>query len=382
MALLLGATACSSADDTTPDGAAAPAASEPAESSVSNTVTVTAGQTTVATTAPAAPDTTASPGTGGNATASSADPAAVAAAVDAATAFLATLSEDQRDAVMFDFTDLGAKQSSWSNFPVGIFDGRRGARMGDLDDAQRAAALTVVETMMSAAGYDYVEGVMAGDELLAGGGRGSFGQDEYFLAFYGEPSSETPWTMQFGGHHLAIHLSVGGEALSVSPYFQGLQPVSYELEGTTIEAMKTDADDLFGLFESMDADQLAAAQLPGAYDDLVMGPGSDTGYPASEGLPFTELNADQQQLVRAAIADWVSDAAPGISDPFIAMYEAELDSVVVGWSNSIDRSQGAYMRIDGPRVWIEWINTTAGGGLHYHTIYRDKLVDYGTGTAG
>ncbi|MEY4576379.1 MAG: hypothetical protein RL701_1082, partial [Pseudomonadota bacterium] len=39
-----------------------------------------------------------------------------------------------------------------------------------------------------------------------------------------------------------------------------------------------------------------------------------------------------------------------------------------------------YMRIDGPRAWIE-VSCQAGvviqGQTHYHTIFRDKTYDYG-----
>ena len=54
---------------------------------------------------------------------------------------------------------------------------------------------------------------------------------------------------------------------------------------------------------------------------------------------------------------------------------------MIGWSISIDRESPAYMRIDGPRVWIEWLNRANPGeaGYHPHTVYRDKLIDYGTG---
>jgi hypothetical protein len=41
---------------------------------------------------------------------------------------------------------------------------------------------------------------------------------------------------------------------------------------------------------------------------------------------------------------------------------------------------GTYMRIDGPRVWIE-LACQAGvviqGKTHFHSIYRDKQYDYG-----
>ena len=46
------------------------------------------------------------------------------------------------------------------------------------------------------------------------GGRGggpAFGEDEYYLAFLGTPSTTTPWMLQFGGHHLAINLTMARE---------------------------------------------------------------------------------------------------------------------------------------------------------------------------
>ena len=45
-----------------------------------------------------------------------------------------------------------------------------------------------------------------------GSGRGGiqFGQDEYYIALLGTPSTTTPWMIQFGGHHLAINVTVVG----------------------------------------------------------------------------------------------------------------------------------------------------------------------------
>ena len=315
------------------------------------------------------------------ASSSNAHGATLESAVVAADEFLALLSEEQRAATVFEFADLIDKRFSWSNFEDGEFS-RLGARLGDLDEDQRAAAMAAVASLLSPAGYEYVQGMMAAEDELTASGYATFGSDGYYLAFYGEPSIEQPWTLQFGGHHLAINISVGGEVLSVSPYFKGVQPISFEVDGTTVEPMAQDVDDVFGLFEALDDEQLAAAEMAGPLDDLVMGPQIDTGYPESEGLPFTELTADQQELVRAVIADWVDDAAPDLAGPLLDVYEAQLDETVIGWSISIDRDAAAYMRIDGPRVWIEWLNMGNPGqsGFHPHTIYRDKLVDYGTGT--
>ena len=78
----------------------------------------------------------------------------------------------------------------------------------------------------------------------------------------------------------------------------------------------------------------------------------------------------------------MADAAPELAAPLLDVYESQLDDTVIGWSISVDRESPAYMRIDGPRVWIEWLNRANPGeaGFHPHTVYRDKLIDYGTGT--
>ena len=43
-----------------------------------------------------------------------------------------------------------------------------------------------------------------------------------------------------------------------------------------------------------------------------------------------------------------------------------------------------YVRIDGPSVWIEFINTRSRStpNIHYHSVYRDKTDDYGSSKPG
>ncbi len=104
--------------------------------------------------------------------------------------------------------------------------------------------MALVASALSSAGYKKVLDIMNGDEVLKnrGGGRTGgrqgaagtppagtrrgpasgrsaswqrpravqFGQDEYYIALLGTPSATTPWMIQFGGHHLAINVTVVG----------------------------------------------------------------------------------------------------------------------------------------------------------------------------
>ena len=61
--------------------------------------------------------------------------------VEAANAFLATLSAPEKAKVTFGFTS--SQRTGWSNLPSGIFQ-RNGLRFGDLTQQQRDAALNLV----------------------------------------------------------------------------------------------------------------------------------------------------------------------------------------------------------------------------------------------
>src|SRR5258708_17212513 len=72
------------------------------------------------------------------------------------------------------------------------------------------------------------------------GGRGSgvrFGLDEYYIALLGTPSATAPWMIQFGGHHLAINVTVVGPNNALTPSLPAAQPAKYTLNGQTVRPL-------------------------------------------------------------------------------------------------------------------------------------------------
>ena len=66
----------------------------------------------------------------------------------------------------------------------------------------------------------------------------AFGEDEYYVAFVGTPSTTEPWMLQFGGHHLAINLTLGGSQASLTPSLhRGTACDVYGLEGRTVRPL-------------------------------------------------------------------------------------------------------------------------------------------------
>jgi hypothetical protein len=308
-----------------------------------------------------------------------------AAVVTAVNAFLATLDDSKRDAVEYDFTDNQARQT-WSNFPSTTVP-REGPALSDLTTEQQQAALAVVKVALSADGYQQSTDIQKADDYLNSlGGQGADGFGsliDYHIAIYGQPSTTQPFMVQFGGHHLARTLTYNGDKVSQTPQFVGTEPTSFTTGGATVEPLKAEAAGMFGILASFTADQRTSAEITsGTFDDLLMGPGKDSGnFPTPEGLLVSALAAGQRQTVTAAMQSYVGDLSTDAATKLMAKYESELDQTRVGWSNNTGPTdENSYLRIDGPSVWIEFINTRSRStpDIHYHSVYRDKTNDYGS----
>jgi hypothetical protein len=324
-------------------------------------------------------------GTNGNVTAS---------VVEAANAFLATLSQAERAKCIFDFNS-SQRTTGWSNLPSGIFQ-RNGLRFGDLTTGQRDAALKLVAAALSREGYKKVTDIMNGDEVLrkTGGGqtggrqgavgrgpdgRGGgvrFGLDEYYIALLGAPSTNAPWMIQFGGHHLAINVTVVGPNSVMTPSLPAAQPARYTLNGQTIRPLGHENDKGFALINALNAAQLKKAVLNYEVTDLVLGPGADGKVIQPEGIPGSELDAAQQAMLLDVAHEWVGILNDEAATAKMAEIKANLPRTWFAWSGATKNGGLAYYRIQGPTVIIEYA-PQQGDLDHIHTIYRDPTNDYG-----
>lgn len=231
-----------------------------------------------------------------------------------------------------------------------------------------------------------VEAIQKADDWLnknSASGTDSFGYDtDYYIAVYGTPSTSAPFMVQFGGHHLARNYTDKGTTASITPDFTGTEPKKFTISNTSVEPLKEKAGTLFSLFDSLTDAQDTKAKLTSTINDILMGPGVDNGkFPINTGVKVSDLSATQKKLVVAAIAAWADDAAPGAAASLMKTYESQLDQTTIAYANSKTVSgENTYLRIDGPRAWIELVNTRSRStpNVHYHGVYRDKTDDYGS----
>lgn len=338
-----------------------------------------------------------------------------------ANAFLGTLSAEQQAEVLLSLTQENAVR--WSNFPS-PFGERNGIQLGTLDETQLAAALAVLKVALGTLeneGYSETMQIRMADDVIAlfddsanaggqsggagrmsggaggppdgaapasGGAGGSaaggavtFSSASYYLAFLGTPSTTGTWTLQFGGHHLAVNMTYeAGKVVSATPYHTGVEPTAWTAEETTYSPLSSDHQGMVALLASLSEEQLTSAKLSQTFSDVLLGPGQDGQFPETKsGIKVSDLSDAQRALVLAAMKPWVQDADAETAAELVALYENELSETYISFSGDPSLSKLAdYVRIDGPSVWIELACQSSDiSGIHYHTIWRDHERDYG-----
>jgi hypothetical protein len=357
--------------------------------------------------------------------------------VSAANAFLSTLDAKQRESVMFAYDDE-EQRKRWSNFPISIVP-RTGISFKEMDATQASAAMALISSALSPRGLEKVQQIMEGDEVLKttegngpggrgrggppnggppngsppnGGGPGGppppgksngrrgalagngppgggllFGKDLYFISILGTPSEKNPWMLQFGGHHLALNITIDRERGILTPTLTGAQPALYTANGKTVRPLGQESDKAIALLNALDANQQKQAILSYRLADLVLGPGQDGKTIQPEGLKASNMSEKQRAMLLDVISEWAGIIHESAAAARMAVLKADINETWFAWSGPTNVAPGsniaAYYRIQGPHLVIEYAPQQMGGdpSLHVHTMYRDPTNDYGRKSA-
>ena len=300
---------------------------------------------------------------------------------ETAHAFLALLDPAGQTAAVLPFEE--PTRSRWSNLPVGILDYTpSGVRLGDLDAAQRAALYGILAASLSRHGCETVLGVVAAEGALSEDPRAArlgWSADNYWLAFFGEPSDETPWGLQFAGHHLALNLTRHAGETFLSPTFVGVEPAEHLRGGTTIAPLRAQARAGLTILGALDDPARTTARLPDRPRDVVTGPGEDGVVPPFAGAAVAGWTEDQRQRLLDTVHLWVGLLPEKDAEARMAEAHSDLGETWFAWQGDPAGEGPIYYRIQGPRLLIEFSTQGDLGAErgHFHTIYRDPTNEYG-----
>ncbi len=305
--------------------------------------------------------------------------------IDAALAFATLLTPEQRKATSFGVDSI--QWRAWHNMHP--FIQRHGLLLRDLGGAQREAALDILRSSMSSAGYDCARDVMKLNEHAGEitGYANEFNEWFYWISLFGEPSSSAPWGWQIDGHHLIVNCFILGDQLMLTPDFRGSEPVlarSGKYAGTTVfreeEALG------IALMASLSADQRSAAiigeKLP---RDVVTTAQVDNLELPRAGICYDALAAAQREQFRKLIKIYVDRIRPGHAEVRMADVVRHLSQTFFGWIGGFEGDEPFYYRIYSPVILIEfdhlpgiiWDNSEPTRD-HIHTVVRTPNGnDYG-----
>jgi hypothetical protein len=315
----------------------------------------------------------------------------VAKAVAAAEAFLATLDPAKRSAAVLPLNEK--TRVVWSNLPAGIkmqvgATVRNGVKLGDLSSAQQQAALAMVGSVLSGTGFQKVLDIVNADQRLeevsaptrAATAPVRFGRAEFYVAILGTPAPAGRWIVQFGGHHLAINVTIAGAESVLTPSHTGTQPATFQLNGETIRPLGRENDKAFALMNALDSGQQKQALLGYEVRNLVLGPGEDGKVIQPEGIRGSAMAPPQREMLLGLIAEWVTILNDGAAAAKMKEVQATLPETYFAWAGATVNGQPAYFRVQGPTVLIEYAPQGNGPGStdHIHTIFRDPTNDYGS----
>jgi hypothetical protein len=324
---------------------------------------------------------------------------------EAATDWLASLTQSQRAEAVLDFADQ-EKRSSWYYIPTV----RDGLPLAQMDRRQQRLAHRLVATGLSESGYvtaSTIVGLEPTLDAIENWHRPHPGRDPglYYVTLFlangaAGPTLKHPWGWRFEGHHISLNYTIAsGRLVSPTPTFFGANPAEAPLGATGMLRPLGSVEDLGReLAHTLDEAQRARAILaPVAPPDIVLSnrpavptspPLDDGGFtsdaapvvrytPTPKGLPSADMTGAQRDTLLALIGEYIHRMPDEVAEFEAAELQRRgLGGIHFCWAGGLERRQGHYYRIQGPRFLVEYDNTQNDAN-HIHSVWRDPANDFG-----
>lgn len=274
--------------------------------------------------------------------------------VAAARTLIESLSDEQRDRLMFPVDDLEWRR--WANIHLSA---RQGVGFLEMDNKQSTAAFILLATSLSPRGFKTAVNIMRLEGHLADllDNHEQYGEKRYWLTIMGRPSEVEPWGWQIDGHHLVINFFVMGDQVVMTPTFMGSEPPmakSGPHEGTSI--LEEELSEGLALINMLSADQKAVAIISrektdnNNHGELF----SDNAIVPYEGIKISDLSPPQQTQARRLIRLYTGQMPPGHAAFKMTEILRHWDRTYFSWVGATDPDAVFYYRIHSPVVMIEY----------------------------
>ncbi|HUZ26474.1 MAG TPA: DUF3500 domain-containing protein [Streptosporangiaceae bacterium] len=292
----------------------------------------------------------------------------------AATAVLDALGGEQRALAARPFGDDAARR--WLEYRP---RSRPGACIADLSGAARKAAHRLLATALSEHAYAQAMGIIALEEVLdrREDWCNSRHSGDYWVAVFGDPDGDRPWSWRFEGHHLSVTMTIADGEVSPAPVFLGANPALVSYAGRPVSRPLGPEEDLARALLSAlgPAGRAAAVVSEAAPADIRTG----TGPRAAEriepaGIAAGRLGPTARAALRQLVALYLDRLPPALAAREAA--RADAGELHFAWEGPITPGLPHYYRVQGDDLLIEY-DDTAPDGNHAHTVLRRPRGDFG-----
>jgi hypothetical protein len=295
---------------------------------------------------------------------------------DAAKAFLASLTPQQRGQATFQFPD--EERFTWHYIPRD----RKGLALRDMTPEQKQLAHALLAAGLSQQGYIKAVSIMSLDQVLKllEADKGPRRDPEgYFFTVFGEPSVTGTWGYRVEGHHFSQNFTIVNGRAQGAPSFFGTNPAEIR-EGPRKGLRVLAREDDLGrqLVKSLTSDQKKTAVFSTDAPKEILTEASRQaalkGQPS--GLQASNMTASQRATLQSLLDEYCGNMTDQIDQTREDQIKRAGDNLYFAWAGGEEPGQGHYYRIQSPSFLVEF-DDTQDNANHIHSVWRDYAGDFG-----
>ena len=301
--------------------------------------------------------------------------------------FVALLTDEQKAKALFAFDDK--ERTDWNFVPLQKDKKslRKGLKLADMTDAEKAAAKNLLKTGASDDGYTKAVTIMSLENILRElekNGANVRNPEWYFVSVFGKPAKTGKWGWRIEGHHLSLNFTLdGGKVIASTPNFYGANPalvMSGDRKG--LRTLPEAEDYALELFASLgDGDRKVAFQ-PKQFPEIEQAQAAPhVGAPV--GLAGAKMSAKQRDLLLKLVGAYAERMPPDVAaEQMGRVRKAGVDAIHFAFCRQDDKPGKPYSyRVQGPTFVIEFLDVQADSAKnpanHIHSCWRNLPGDFG-----